>query len=222
MHQLHTPAAPAAHPAFSRDEWRRIHDRTAHEYRRGAWVRETLFGVGSLRRQLFAQATGQILDVGCGYGMNFGYLPNATHITGVDFSPVMLELARSHADQLGLNVTLVAGDAEALDFPDGSFDTVISALATCSFQNPIAALQEMRRVCKPGGRILLLEHGRSSHEWLGRYQDRHAETMIKHSGCRWNQAPESLIRAAGLAIIAAHHTGLGVLHTIQATPNKPL
>src|SRR5512138_2768926 len=133
---------------MTRAEWRRIHDRAAPVYRRGSWVRETLFGVGRLRRQLFAQAIGQVLDVGCGYGANFAYLPNAAHITGLDFSPVMLGMARDHADQLGLDVTLVEGDAEALEFPDASFDSVISALSTCSFQNPITALQEMRRVCK--------------------------------------------------------------------------
>src|SRR5262245_50028621 len=110
-----------------RAEWRHIHDRAAYDYRRGAWGRETLLGIGRLRRQLFAQAMGQVLDVGCGYGANFAYLPNAAHITGVDFSPVMLEMARAHADQLGLNVTLVEGDAEALDFVDASFDSVISA-----------------------------------------------------------------------------------------------
>ena len=190
-------------------------------YRRGAWIRETLFGVGRLRRQLLAQAKGHILDVGCGYGANFAYLPNATHITGVDFSSTMLEMARAHAHQLGLNVTLVEGDAEALDFPDARFDTVISALSTCSFQNPIVALQEIRRVCKPGGQILLLEHGRSSWEWLGRYQDRHVNAMVAQSGCRWNHQPQEVAAAAGLRIVAAHRTGLGILHAIQATPNKP-
>jgi len=203
-------------------EWRAIHERAARDYQRGAWVRETLFGVGRLRRQLFAQATGQVLDVGCGYGANFANLPNAAHITGVDFSAVMLKMAKAHADQLGLNVTLVEGDAEELDFPDSSFDTVVSALSTCSFQHPVTALQEMRRVCRPGGRILLLEHGRSSWEWLGRYQDRHVDEMIAQDGCRWNQEPQDVVAAAGLAIITAHRTGIGVLHTIKATPSKPL
>jgi SAM-dependent methyltransferase len=202
-------------------EWRAIHDRAARDYRRGAWVRETLLGVGRLRGHLFAQATGQVLDVGCGYGANFAYLPNAAHITGVDFSAVMLMMAKTHADRLGLNVTLVEGNAEALHFSDASFDTVISALSTCSFQHPVTALQEMRRVCKPGGQILLLEHGRSSWEWLGHYQDRHVDEMIAQGGCRWNHEPQDVVAAAGLAIVAAYRTGMGVLHTIQATPNKP-
>lgn len=201
-------------------EWRAIHDHAARDYRRGAWVRETLFGVGRLRRQLFGQATGQVLDVGCGYGANFAYLPNAVHVTGVDFSSVMLTMAKAQVDRLRLDVTLVEGDAEALHFPDASFDTVISALSTCSFQHPVTALQEMRRVCKPSGRILLLEHGRSSWEWLGRYQDRHVDEVNAQSGCRWNREPQDVAAAAGLAIVAGHRTGMGILHTIQATPNK--
>jgi SAM-dependent methyltransferase len=224
MHDLHTLVSQTdshpTHHAVSQAEWRAIHDRTAQDYRRGAWVRENMFGIGRLRRRLFAQATGHVLDVGCGYGANFAYLPHATHITGVDFSSVMLEMARTRADELGLDINLVEGDAEALDFPDASFDVVISALSTCSFQNPIAALQEMRRVCKPGGRTLLIEHGRSSWEWLGRYQDRHVDDMIAQAGCRWNHEPQDVVAAAGLRIVAAHRTGMGILHTIKATPNK--
>lgn len=224
MHDLHTPLTQTeAHPiqdTVSRAEWRAIHDRTAHDYQRGAWLRETLFGVGRLRRRLFAHASGHVLDVGCGYGANFVDLANATHITGVDVSPVMLELARTRADQLGLDITLVEGDAEALDFADASFDTVISALSTCSFQHPVTALQEMRRVCAPGGQILLLEHGRSSWEWLGRYQDRHVDDMIAQSGCRWNHEPQDVVAAAGLRIVAAHRSEMGILHTIQAIPNR--
>ena len=114
MYDLHTSIARThAHPTdheISRAEWRAIHDRAAPDYRGGAWVRETLFGIGRLRRQLFAHASGYVLDVGCGYGANFVYLPNAGHITGVDFSPVMLEMARAHADRRGLDVTLVEGD----------------------------------------------------------------------------------------------------------------
>jgi SAM-dependent methyltransferase len=203
---------------ISRDKWRLIHDQAAQDYRRGEWIRETVFGVGRLRQQPFVQATGEVLDVACGYGMNFAYLTNATHITSVEFSPVMLNMAKPYARRLGRDITLVEGDAEALDFPDGRFDTVVSALSTCSFLHPIKALQEMRRVCKPGGRILLIEHGRSTWEWIGRYQDRHVDTMIVHGGCHWNQEPQELVQAAGPRIVAAQRIGLGIFHTIQAMP----
>jgi ubiquinone/menaquinone biosynthesis C-methylase UbiE len=136
------------HRFISNDRWQRIHDAAARDYQSSGWIREKIFGVSRKRRELFALATGNVLNVGCGYGGNFEYLSNATHITGVDVSPVMLDMAREHACALRIEVDLRQGDVEPLDFPDHTFDTVISALATCSYLNPIAALHEMRRVVK--------------------------------------------------------------------------
>ncbi len=204
----------------SRAQWLDIHNQSAGVYRNTEWSREVLFGARKMRRKLFARARGKVLDVACGYGMNFPHLTDAEHITGVDFSPVMLGYAREYTRKLGLNVDLKQGDAEALDFPDNSFDTVVSALSTCSFYNPLTALQEIKRVCKPDGQILLIEHGRSSWEWLGRYQDRHVHQMTEQGGCRWNQEPQELIKQAGLQIVHAERTLLGIFHTITVSPAK--
>ncbi|NIN33964.1 MAG: methyltransferase domain-containing protein, partial [Gammaproteobacteria bacterium] len=95
-------------------------------------------------------------------------------------------------------VDLHVMDAESLTFADNSFDTVVSALSTCTFPDPIAALREMNRVCKPTGQILLVEHGRSSLRPLAHYQDRNAHAHYeKSAGCRWNQEPDQLVMAAG-------------------------
>jgi ubiquinone/menaquinone biosynthesis C-methylase UbiE len=75
-----------------------------------------------MRRELFSSATGHVLDVGCGYGSNFEYLTKATHITGVDVSPVMLGMAREHARELNVEVDLRRRDVEHLDFPDHIFE----------------------------------------------------------------------------------------------------
>jgi ubiquinone/menaquinone biosynthesis C-methylase UbiE len=197
---------------FPRGEWVRIHNDAAREYKVSEWTREVLMGTRARRKQLFSRASGKVLDVACGYGLNFAYLPNATSMSGVDFSPVMLAMARDHVRALGLPVSLSEGDAEAL-ISDNTFDTVISALSTCSFLNPIVALQEMRRVCKPGGRILLVEHGRSDWEWVGRYQDRNGPSMLRQAGCHWNQEPQELVREAGIEISRLRAL-LGVFHTI--------
>jgi ubiquinone/menaquinone biosynthesis C-methylase UbiE len=203
---------------YSRSDWKKIHDRAAGDYIRGEWTREILFGVGRLRRKLLSRATGDVLDVGCGYGINFPYLVNAESITGVDFSSIMLARGRELAARTGIKADLREGDAEALDFSDHSFDTVISSLATCSFYDPIKALKEMRRVCKPQGHILLLEHGRSTWKWLGRYQDRHMHQQMDEGGCRWNQEPQELVQEAGLKLIEAERTMLGILHTMVLSP----
>ncbi len=204
----------------SRSEWLQIHNRAARDYINSEWSREVLLGVAKQRKKLFAQAGGDVLDVGCGYGMNFPYLTHANSITGIDFSSVMLAKAREVLRGAPIKVDLREGDAEALQFADSSFDTVISTLSTCSFFNPIPALREMRRVCKPEGKILLMEHGRSSWEWLGRYQDNHVHQQIETGGCRWNQEPQELVKEAGLHILHAERTLLGIFHTMVISPEK--
>ena len=201
-------------------EWLGIHNRAARDYINSEWSREVFFGVAKKRKTLFSRAKGKVLDVGCGYGINFPYLIHADHITGIDFSPVMIEKAREMASTSKIPTEVRLGDAEAIDFPDNSFDTVISSLSTCSFYDTAKALKEMQRVCKPDGQILLIEHGRSSWEWLGRYQDNTVHRQIEQGGCRWNQEPDELVKEAGLKILNADRTLLGVFHTMILSPSK--
>ena len=129
----------------------------------------------------------------------------------------MLDSAQQKASALNLNVQLKIMDAQNLEFPDGSFDTVTSALSTCTFPDPLQALQEMKRVCRTDGQILLLEHGHSSMRWLANYQDRHVlQHYQQNAGCRWNQDPLDLVRAAGLKILNNKRFGLGMFHAIVA------
>ncbi len=205
---------------YSRNDWLGLHNRAARDYINSEWSREVVLGVARKRKALFSQAVGRVLDVGCGYGINFPYLTHATHITGIDFSPVMLGKARQLLSASRIPVDLREGDAEALDFPDNTFDTVISSLSTCSFFNPLLALQEMRRVSKPDGQILLIEHGRSSWNWLGKYQDDHMHEQIEQGGCRWNQEPQELVKQAGLEIVSAKRELFGVFHSMRVSPAK--
>jgi ubiquinone/menaquinone biosynthesis C-methylase UbiE len=204
----------------SRSEWRQIHNRAARDYINSEWSREVLLGVARQRKKLFTQAVGDVLDVGCGYGINFPYLVQAKSISGVDFSSVMLAKARETMRRLSIKVDLREGDAEALIFPDNSFDTVISSLCTCSFYDPIKALKEIQRVCKPDGKILLIEHGRSWWKWAGKYQDSRAREQIEQGGCRWNQEPQELVKESGLNILHAERTLLGMFHTMVVSPAK--
>ncbi len=129
----------------------------------------------------------------------------------------MLEMARKRATRLGLHVDFLTGDGETLPFPDETFDTVVDSLTICTFTNPIAALREMARVCRPEGRILLLEHGRSDREWLGRWQDRRAERHVEKFGCRWNLNTPALVREAGLPVRASRRRFFGIFWAIEAT-----
>ena len=111
-------------------------------------------------------------------------------------------------------------DAESLPFSSETFDTVVSTLSTCTFPNPVAALREMARVCRSEGKILLLEHGRSEHEGLGRWQDRHEDSFAKVFGCHWNREPLKLAREANLQVIAARQRFFGIFHLIEARPEE--
>jgi ubiquinone/menaquinone biosynthesis C-methylase UbiE len=199
-------------------EIRQRYNNFAPRYYREQAISNFLFGVKRMRRRLLPKRSGNILDVACGTGENFPFYRPDEDITAIDYSPGMLALAHEQATKFKLNIHFHEMDAEHLQFPDASFDTVISALSTCTFPDPIQALQEMARVCHPGGRILLLEHGRSSWGIAARYQDRNAHTHFQDVGCRWNQEPHDLVKGAGLKVLSHRRHVFGIFHVIEATP----
>ncbi len=189
----------------------------APRYDRAEWLPEVL-GLRALRRRLFARARGKVLEVAVGTGKNFPFYPTGSDVTGVDLSPAMLRVAGKRAAAIPFSVQLLEMDAECLDFEDASFDTVTTSLTLCTFPEPLLALREMARVCRPSGRILLLEHGRSDRGGLARWQDRRAEAHARPLGCQWNRDPLALAQAAGLAVRASERVFFGVFHLIEAAP----
>src|SRR5215208_6161316 len=145
---------------------RRIWDRTAERYDRSMDLTERLLFQGG-RAWVCGQATGEVLEVAVGTGRNLAFYPVEVSLTGIDLSPGMLAIARERARQLGLNADLREADTQALPFPDASFDTVVCTLSLCNIPDDRRALAEMKRVLRPGGRLLLLDHVRaSSKAWL--------------------------------------------------------
>ena len=204
---------------MSQEELRSQYDSVANEYERNLWFDQSILGVARFRKQLMSRAQGKILDVACGTGLNFSLFPQKSDITGIDLSPGMLDVARENVARLGVKVNLVVMDAQNLEFADKSFDTVVSTLSTCTVPNPVEALEEMRRVCRPGGRILLLEHGHSSVPWIAGFQDRHVYRHYQeNAGCRWNQDPLDLVQAAGLRISKSKRSIFGIFYLIEAIP----
>jgi ubiquinone/menaquinone biosynthesis C-methylase UbiE len=195
------------------------YDEIAESYEKKLWFDQYILGVARHRRQLMSKARGKILDVACGTGLNFPFFPSTSEITAVDLSQRMLDVAHQKAANMNLKVQMQVMDAQKLDFADESFDTVTSALSTCTFPDPIQVLREMQRVCRTGGLILLLEHGHSGILWLAKYQDQHVlQHYQQNAGCRWNQDPQELVQAAGLKILNNKRFGLGMFHAIVAAP----
>jgi ubiquinone/menaquinone biosynthesis C-methylase UbiE len=129
-------------------------DKHARNYdRQIAFWERRLFADG--RHWVCSQATGDVLEVAIGTGRNLPYYPDGIRLTGIEFSPAMLELARRQADQLGRKVDLRLGDAQALDLPDAGFDTVVCTFSLCAIPDERRGLAEMKRVLRAGGRLLL-------------------------------------------------------------------
>jgi ubiquinone/menaquinone biosynthesis C-methylase UbiE len=133
--------------------------------RRMGFFERVLFADG--REWVCSRASGEVLEVAVGTGRNFPFYPQGVRLTGIDLSPAMLKLAHKKADELGLDAHLREGNAQELPFPDASFDTVVCTLSLCSIPDDRRAIAEMKRVLRPGGRLLLLDHVRSSSKaWL--------------------------------------------------------
>jgi ubiquinone/menaquinone biosynthesis C-methylase UbiE len=122
------------------------------------------------RKKALSGLSGKVLEVGVGTGRNLKYYPADCSVTGIDISNVMLEKAGKKAIDMK-NVTLLLMDAENLEFPDKSFDYVVTTFVLCTIPDPVKALEEMRRVLKPSGEMINLEHVRSSSPLIASFED---------------------------------------------------
>jgi ubiquinone/menaquinone biosynthesis C-methylase UbiE len=162
---------------------------------------EKKFGA-DLKRELLANARGRVLEIGVGTGLSFAHYPAVEELVGVDPSEPMLRRARRRATELASDVTLVDAPAEALPFEDKSFDTVVSLAVLCTVDDPSRALQEIRRVLRPGGRLVFLEHVRSSEPGLAQWQDRLERPWgWIAGGCHPNRQTLEAIEGAGFEVV---------------------
>lgn len=151
---------PASSVDAETERVRRIQDKTAaHFDRQIAFFERILFGDG--RAWVCSQAQGEVLELAAGTARNLPFYPDDVEITAIELSPEMLDIARTRAADVGRAADLRLGDAQALDFPDESFDTVTCTLGFCTIPDDRRAAAEAFRVLRPGGRLLLLEHVRS-------------------------------------------------------------
>lgn len=149
-------------------------------------------------RGLIAQdLKGKVLEVGVGTGKNIPYYPDDVDMTAIDFSEKMLAKAREQANRLNKKIQFIQMDAQCMDFPDNTFDRVIATFVFCSVPDPVKGLHEIRRVCKPDGKIILIEHVRSEKRVLGLVMDLFNPIPLHIYGANINRRTGENIRKAG-------------------------
>lgn len=154
------------------------------------------------RRALLHNLWGRVLEVGVGTGKNLPYYDyNKVQLTGVDLSEGMLRRAKALAARRGFLADLRQMDAEHLDFPDGTFDTVVHTFVLCSVPHPAEVLREIIRVLKPNGRLLMLEHVLSQVRHIARMQQWMDPLTSRMMGAHMDRDTVSAIRLAGFSIV---------------------
>jgi Methylase involved in ubiquinone/menaquinone biosynthesis len=181
---------------------RRYWDRKAGSYdREMGFFERVLFG--DTREWVCSQASGEVLEVAIGTGLNLPHYPARLRLTGVEWSPAMLDIARDWARELGRDVELLEGDAQALPFPDASFDTVVCTFSLCAIPDDRRALAEMTRVLRPGGLLLLADHVEAS-RWYARSIQRLIEMVtVPLGGEHLLRRPSRHLQGMGYASNAA-------------------
>ena len=190
-------------------------DKQARRYDRQIepWDRR-LFG--DSRPWVCSRAAGNVLEVAVGTGRNLPFYPEGARLTGVDWSPAMLAVARERAAALERDVDLRQGDAQALDFPGDSFDTVVCALGLCAIPDDRRAVTEMVRVLRPGGRLLLVDHIAASARTLRAAQWLYERISIPLAGEHFRRRPLRHVRDLGLLIEETERLKLGLIERVCA------
>jgi len=194
---------------------RRIYEKEAPRFDRsmGRWDR-ILFT--ETREWVCSQASGEVLEIAIGTARNLPFYPADVRLTGVELSPAMIDLARKRAEELGREVDLRLGDAEALEFADESFDTVVCTYSLCTIPDDRAAVREAKRVLRPGGKFVLAEHVRSP-VGVVRAIERLIEPLaIRFGGDHLTREPLEHLEAEGFTVEAVERSKLGIVELVRA------
>lgn len=174
------------------------------------------------RRELLQAAHGQVLELSVGAGANFRFYPPGVHVTAVDISAVMIEKAKMAAREEGVDARFICSAVEQLRLEPHSFDTVVSTLSLCAYDDPVGVLRLFSHWCLPQGRILLMEHGLARPgvvQWL---QHRFDGLQYRHIGCHADRDITRIVQEAGLDIMKEERKLWGMIYLIEAKPDQSL
>lgn len=194
---------------------RSIYDAMAPRYDRAMAFAERLF-LDDARQWTCGQAAGRVLEVAVGTGRNLPFYPPDVELVGVDLSTQMLAGAERQAAELGRQIDLRVADAHDLPFDDAGFDTVVATLTLCSIPDHCRAVAEMARVLKPGGRLVLVDHGASTNLMIRGLQRVLDPLTVRFEGDHLLRDPATAVRAAGLQLMSVGRFKRGVIVRIVA------
>ncbi|KJK51018.1 ubiquinone biosynthesis methyltransferase UbiE [Lentzea aerocolonigenes] len=195
--------------------WQQYWDRKSATYdAEMGFLDRKLFG--DSRRWACSQASGEVLEVAIGTGLNLPHYPEDVTLTGIDLSEQMLGLARARAHDLRHGVTLRQGTAHALPFGDAEFDTVVCTLGLCAIPDHETAIAEMIRVLKPGGRLILVDHVESSSRIARALQWLVERVTIPMAGEHFLRRPLRLVQAHQLQVEQRQRFKLGLVERLVA------
>ncbi|MHB0886554.1 MAG: class I SAM-dependent methyltransferase [Bacillota bacterium] len=200
------------------DLWARLFEGQAPKRpeRAAATRQETAFD--RWRRGLWSQAAGQVLELGVGAGANMPHYPAGASITAVDLSPGMLSKAAERADRERVPVRLIEANVEELPFADASFDTVVASFVFCTVPDPHRGLAEAARVCRPGGRVLLLEHMQSPRPLAAALIRALDPLLYLAAGDHPARRTGTFLGPAGLEVVRARDLWHGIVWEVTAKP----
>ena len=188
---------------------------TASSYDRSISAVDKRFLAGS-RVWACRRASGKTLEVAIGTGLNLDFYPSGIKLFGLEFSRPMMEGALTKSSHMNLDVTYTQGDALALPYSDASFDSVLCTYALCGFQDERAALVEMRRVLKPGGRLMLADHVVSSNFLVQALQWLLELYSLPAHGEHFRRRPLLLLESLGFEILETERLSFGVIERVHA------
>lgn len=165
-------------------------------------------GLRALRRGLLAEAGGSVLEIGAGTGANLPHYNGVESLVFTEPEPAMLRRLQKKARDEAPLAKILRAPAEDLPFEDDSFDTVVSTLVLCGVDDQARSLREIKRVLRPGGRLLFLEHVRSDDQALARFQDRMNWLNRLVVLCDCNRPTLSTIEASGFTVYHLEHSEL--------------
>ncbi|RRO20337.1 class I SAM-dependent methyltransferase [Saccharopolyspora rhizosphaerae] len=197
------------------EKLRRYWDKSASSYD-GVMARFDRYLAGDSRQWVCTRATGEVLEVAVGTGLNLPLYPEGTHLSAVEWSPGMLALAQRRRAELGIEADLREADARELPFADGTFDTVVCTFSLCAIPDHERAIAEMHRVLRPGGLLLLADHVVST-AWPVRLLQRVAELVtVPMGGEHFRRRPSRHLAGAGFEVIESERFRLGLVERLAA------